>query len=86
MELPGLRPVGHPMPYLFSRKYSCFRDRPSRRAACTLLPVHALGTGALLMLLLAIRIVNEEHVLTVDLFGYEEYRRRVRYRLVPFIW
>jgi protein-S-isoprenylcysteine O-methyltransferase Ste14 len=46
----------------------------------------ALITGALLTLLLAIRIVNEERLLTIDLRGYEEYRHRVRYRLVPFIW
>jgi protein-S-isoprenylcysteine O-methyltransferase Ste14 len=33
-----------------------------------------------------LRIRNEEDVLLRDLPGYAEYRRRVRYRLVPFVW
>jgi protein-S-isoprenylcysteine O-methyltransferase Ste14 len=37
-------------------------------------------------LLLAARIVGEERMLVTELEGYEEYRKRVRYRLVPFIW
>jgi protein-S-isoprenylcysteine O-methyltransferase Ste14 len=32
------------------------------------------------------RIRNEEEVLVRELAGYDEYRRRVRYRLVPFVW
>jgi len=32
------------------------------------------------------RIRNEEEVLVRDLPGYEEYRHRVRHRLIPFIW
>jgi protein-S-isoprenylcysteine O-methyltransferase Ste14 len=32
------------------------------------------------------RIRNEEDVLVRDLPGYEEYRERVRYRLVPLVW
>ena len=32
------------------------------------------------------RIRNEEEVLTRKLPGYEEYRKKVRYRLIPFIW
>ena len=35
---------------------------------------------------LVFRIRNEEEVLLRELPGYDEYRRRVRYRLVPFIW
>ena len=37
-------------------------------------------------LLLAKRIKNEEAVLLTGLEGYAEYTRKVRYRLVPFIW
>jgi len=48
--------------------------------------VAALIAGAVLTLLLAFRIVSEEQLLIVDLPGYDEYRDRVRYRLVPFIW
>ena len=37
-------------------------------------------------LLLIKRIKNEEAVLLTGLEGYAEYTRKVRYRLVPFIW
>jgi protein-S-isoprenylcysteine O-methyltransferase Ste14 len=37
-------------------------------------------------LLLALRIPVEERVLRENLAGYDEYARRVRYRLVPGIW
>ena len=37
-------------------------------------------------ILIAIRIQNEEKVLCEGLEGYNEYRSRVRYRLIPFIW
>lgn len=36
--------------------------------------------------LIARRIENEEQVLEADLPGYREYKRKVRYRLIPFIW
>ena len=32
------------------------------------------------------RIRNEEIVLERDLAGYKEYKQRVRYRLIPFVW
>ena len=32
------------------------------------------------------RIHNEEQVLEKGLPGYREYKKRVRYRLLPFIW
>jgi protein-S-isoprenylcysteine O-methyltransferase Ste14 len=35
---------------------------------------------------LAVRIVDEEKLLTQQLTGYREYAERVRYRLVPFVW
>ena len=37
-------------------------------------------------LLLVKRIRNEEQVLTAQLEGYREYREKVRYRLIPFVW
>jgi protein-S-isoprenylcysteine O-methyltransferase Ste14 len=46
----------------------------------------ALGVGAALSVLLAIRSVDEEKLLTNELPGYDEYRRRVRYRLLPWVW
>lgn len=36
--------------------------------------------------LIIVRILNEERVLTDGLAGYAEYKTRVRYRLLPFIW
>ncbi len=36
--------------------------------------------------IIAKRIRNEEKVLTEGLQGYEKYKRKVKYRLVPFIW
>ena len=36
--------------------------------------------------LLAYRIKHEEKVLREGLKGYEEYMKKVKYRLIPFIW
>ncbi len=36
--------------------------------------------------IIAIRIKNEEQVLTERLSGYAEYKQKVKYRLIPFIW
>jgi len=52
----------------------------------------ALGSSWSLLLvplflpILYFRIVNEEKVLARDLQGYTDYMRKVRYRLVPYIW
>jgi len=35
---------------------------------------------------LAVRILNEEKVLVQGLAGYEAYRKKVKYRLIPWIW
>jgi len=32
------------------------------------------------------RIRNEEQVLTKDLQGYEAYKKKVKHRLIPYIW
>ena len=32
------------------------------------------------------RIRNEEAVLEAELQGYSEYKKKVRYRLIPFVW
>jgi protein-S-isoprenylcysteine O-methyltransferase Ste14 len=46
------------------------------------------GVAALLLpfAFLVARIKVEEKTLRVTLPGYPEYTRRVRYRLVPFVW
>ena len=46
-------------------------------ALCTMVPCIAM---------LALRIRNEEQVLTEGLAGYADYMRRVRYRMIPFVW
>jgi len=35
---------------------------------------------------IAVRIHNEEKVLEAGLAGYREYKTRVKYRLIPFVW
>ena len=47
-----------------------------------------LGLAALplIVFLLAIRILVEEHVLKKNLPGYDEYAARVRWRLLPGVW
>jgi protein-S-isoprenylcysteine O-methyltransferase Ste14 len=32
------------------------------------------------------RLKNEEEFLEKELTGYREYRQKVKYRLIPFIW
>jgi protein-S-isoprenylcysteine O-methyltransferase Ste14 len=39
-----------------------------------------------LILVVAVRLIEEEKYLMANLSGYEAYRQKVRYRLIPFIW
>lgn len=41
---------------------------------------------AIYPILIIIRIFNEEKILTEGLNGYEDYKKRVKYRLIPFVW
>jgi protein-S-isoprenylcysteine O-methyltransferase Ste14 len=45
-----------------------------------------VAVGAALSLVMAARAVLEERTLARELEGYDEYRRRVRWRLVPHLW
>jgi protein-S-isoprenylcysteine O-methyltransferase Ste14 len=36
--------------------------------------------------LIVVRIIHEERYLKVNLEGYTEYTKRIRYRLIPYIW
>ena len=36
--------------------------------------------------LIVARIIGEEKLLVKELAGYDEYRKKVKYRLIPFIW
>ena len=47
---------------------------------------YALIPFALYPVIMVVRIRGEEKLLTAELSGYEEYTRKVRYRLIPFVW
>ena len=47
---------------------------------------YALIPFAFYPVLMVIRIKDEEKLLTAELAGYEEYKRKVRYRMIPFVW
>jgi protein-S-isoprenylcysteine O-methyltransferase Ste14 len=47
---------------------------------------YALIPIAFLPLMLAYRIINEEKILIDGLEGYKEYMKKVKYRLIPFVW
>ena len=47
---------------------------------------YALIPFAFYPVLMVIRILDEEKLLTAELAGYEEYKRKVKYRMIPFIW
>lgn len=46
----------------------------------------ALIAAALLIVALGFRALREEKTLVEGLPGYADYRRRVRYRFIPFVW
>jgi protein-S-isoprenylcysteine O-methyltransferase Ste14 len=48
--------------------------------------LYGLLVGILIVCLLAGRILGEEKMLIEELDGYIEYKKRVKYRLIPFIW
>ena len=47
---------------------------------------YALIPFALYPVLMVIRVLDEEKLLTAELAGYEEYKRKVKYRMIPFVW
>lgn len=42
--------------------------------------------GIFLTLIFVFRIIGEEKMLTDELEGYADYKKKVKYRLIPFIW
>ncbi len=48
--------------------------------------VISFGIMLLYIPIIALRIKNEEAVLSKELPGYEDYKKRVRYRMIPFVW
>ena len=47
---------------------------------------YALIPFAFYPVIIAIRLMDEEKLLTRELPGYSEYKKKVRYRLIPFVW
>ncbi|MGD2248048.1 MAG: isoprenylcysteine carboxylmethyltransferase family protein [Candidatus Methanofastidiosia archaeon] len=45
-----------------------------------------IGCSIVMSILLAVRAVKEERTLADELEGYDEYRNKVRYRIIPFIF
>ena len=47
---------------------------------------YALIPFACYPIIIVVRIINEEKVLENELEGYSEYKKKAKYRLVPFVW
>lgn len=47
---------------------------------------HALISFAFYPAVITVRLKNEEELLTRELPGYAEYKQKVKYRIIPFIW
>ena len=47
---------------------------------------YALIVFALYPAIIIVRLKNEEELLTRELPGYAEYKKKVKYRIIPFIW
>ena len=47
---------------------------------------YALIVFALYPAIIVIRLKDEEALLTRELQGYVDYKKKVKYRLLPFIW
>ena len=48
--------------------------------------LYGLLTAIVIGLLLAGRIIGEERLLVSELAGYQAYRKKVKFRLIPFLW
>ena len=47
---------------------------------------YALIPMAFYPVIIIVRLLDEEKLLTRELPGYEEYKKKVKYRLIPFVW
>ena len=47
---------------------------------------YALIVFAFYPAIIIVRLMDEEKLLTKELHGYEEYKQKVKYRIIPFIW
>ncbi len=47
---------------------------------------YALIAFAVYPVVIVVRLKDEENLLTRELPGYDEYKKKVKYRLIPFVW
>lgn len=47
---------------------------------------YGLIVGLILTIILAVRLIGEEKMLVDELEGYKEYKQKVKYRLIPYVW
>ncbi len=47
---------------------------------------YGLIIGLVLIFILVVRIIGEEKMLINELEGYADYKNKVKYRLIPFVW
>jgi len=48
--------------------------------------LYGILIGVAVLFLLMARIIGEEKMLETELEGYDEYKKKVKYRLIPFVW
>lgn len=48
--------------------------------------IYGIWAGMILSFIFVIRLLGEEKMLEKGLDGYKEYKNKVKYRLIPFIW
>jgi protein-S-isoprenylcysteine O-methyltransferase Ste14 len=48
--------------------------------------IYGLGLSLIAVVVLVARIIGEEKMLVTELEGYEDYKKKVIFRLVPLIW
>ena len=48
--------------------------------------LYALSMAFIVSLIIVIRTILEDKTLNTELMGYKEYSKKVRYKLIPFIW
>ena len=48
--------------------------------------VYGILISVIMVFFIAVRIIGEEKMLVEELEGYVDYRKKVKYRLIPYVW
>ena len=89
----GVIEVGKGQKVISTGPYTIVRD-PMYTGALLMLCFVPLALGSMwgvvfvfqMFVVIVLRLLDEEEFLSKNLPGYEEYRQKTRYRLVPFVW